>query len=361
METIAPLIAGMTVGINALLILLIYARLRLNPVGLWLMAFMLCVAANLVKTNINAVAPIAVLTIFALPAQATAAAFFGFCQALFADRPSLRRWQWVYVACYLTLACSYYLQETFDVAIFSNLVLNSLVFFYTPLVMKVGLVLLALYIIVHHGQADLVEQRIRFRKRFLIAISIFFAIRQTAELVFGFDFPLGFALLNYSLTICLTLMFALWLLELKLAPLAVEEQLDTDTDTAQATGEGQEETAASALADQLNTLMEEQQVYTKTGLNVSGLADMLGTREYLLRRLINQRLGFRNFNHYLHKYRIAEAARRLEDPDNTLPILSIALDVGYSSINPFNRAFKDAKGETPSTYRKSFSPGRENV
>ncbi len=35
----------------------------------------------------------------------------------------------------------------------------------------------------------------------------------------------------------------------------------------------------------------------------------------------------------------------------TMPILTIALTVGYNSINPFNRAFRDTKGMTPSAYR----------
>jgi len=99
--------------------------------------------------------------------------------------------------------------------------------------------------------------------------------------------------------------------------------------------------------------MREKKTYTEHGLTVASLAEILKVREYKLRHLINQRLGYRNFNHYLHKYRIEEAGRRLQDPENTLPILSIALDVGYSSINPFNRAFKDAMGETPSNFRKS--------
>ncbi len=34
-----------------------------------------------------------------------------------------------------------------------------------------------------------------------------------------------------------------------------------------------------------------------------------------------------------------------------LPILTIALDLGYGSIGPFNRAFKAAVGVPPSAYR----------
>lgn len=68
-----------------------------------------------------------------------------------------------------------------------------------------------------------------------------------------------------------------------------------------------------------------------------------------LRESINQHLGYRNFNDFLNHYRIDEAAQRLLRQD--LPILSIALDAGYGSIGPFNRAFKQLKGFTPSEYR----------
>ena len=34
-----------------------------------------------------------------------------------------------------------------------------------------------------------------------------------------------------------------------------------------------------------------------------------------------------------------------------LPILTIALEAGYGSIGPFNRAFKQRMGMTPTEYR----------
>jgi AraC-like DNA-binding protein len=84
-------------------------------------------------------------------------------------------------------------------------------------------------------------------------------------------------------------------------------------------------------------------------LTLGALAQALGLAEEPLRRLINQELGFRNFNHFLHHHRLAEAAPRLAAEE--LPILSIALESGYASIGPFNRAFRQRFGMTPSEYR----------
>ena len=40
-----------------------------------------------------------------------------------------------------------------------------------------------------------------------------------------------------------------------------------------------------------------------------------------------------------------------------LPVLSIVLDMGYRSLSPFNKAFKDIMGMTPSEYRNRNRPG----
>ena len=77
------------------------------------------------------------------------------------------------------------------------------------------------------------------------------------------------------------------------------------------------------------------------------------TQEHVLRRAINRRLGYRNFNEFLHDYRLAHIAHRLADPaERHLPVLTIALDSGYGSIGPFNRAFKARFGVTPSQFRE---------
>ena len=107
------------------------------------------------------------------------------------------------------------------------------------------------------------------------------------------------------------------------------------------------------LAARLDQLMTQERVYREDGLVIAALAQKMNVQEYRLRRLINQHLGYRNFNAYLNGYRIEDAKRALEDPDQRqVPILTIALDAGFSSLGPFNRAFKGACGITPSEYRR---------
>ena len=99
--------------------------------------------------------------------------------------------------------------------------------------------------------------------------------------------------------------------------------------------------------------MGEGRGYAQEGLSLASLAEQLGTPEYRLRRVINQGLGHRNFNAYVNGLRLAEAKRRLADPaERALPVLTIALDVGFGSIGPFNRAFKADTGLTPTEFRQ---------
>ncbi len=104
--------------------------------------------------------------------------------------------------------------------------------------------------------------------------------------------------------------------------------------------------------ERLRVLLEEERVYQQMGLTVAELAKAAAIPQYRLRDLIHNELGFRNFNAFLHHYRIAEVAAALEDEQqDQIPILTLALTAGYQSINPFNRAFKELKGVTPSEYR----------
>jgi AraC-like DNA-binding protein len=68
--------------------------------------------------------------------------------------------------------------------------------------------------------------------------------------------------------------------------------------------------------------------------------------------LINQQLGHRNFNAFVNQWRLAEAKAALADPAQwATPISTIALDAGFGSLGPFNRAFKADTGLTPTEYR----------
>lgn len=115
---------------------------------------------------------------------------------------------------------------------------------------------------------------------------------------------------------------------------------------------------ASLLEKRLELLIEEEQVFKIEGLTIGGLAERLGEPEYKVRQLINSRLGFRNFVAFLNHYRIREARKVLADPaQKQLGVAEVAFRFGYSSLGPFNRAFKEIVGQTPTEYRKAALDG----
>jgi AraC-like DNA-binding protein len=98
--------------------------------------------------------------------------------------------------------------------------------------------------------------------------------------------------------------------------------------------------------------MADDRLYRDPELTLASLASKLSVPEYRLRRHIHQQLGFRNFNTYVNSLRLADARRWLADPaQREAPVLTLAMDAGFGSIGPFNRAFKAETGLTPTEFR----------
>jgi len=112
-------------------------------------------------------------------------------------------------------------------------------------------------------------------------------------------------------------------------------------------------TADQKLVDALLRLMADERIYRHDNITIGTLATRLKIPEYKLRRLINQQLGYRNFNVFLNNHRIEEAKAALADPSQAeVPVITIAMDAGFQSLGPFNRAFKATTGVTPTEYRR---------
>jgi len=91
--------------------------------------------------------------------------------------------------------------------------------------------------------------------------------------------------------------------------------------------------------------------YRTEKLTLKKLSAATKIPEYRLRMVINQVLGYRNFNDYINQRRVADAAERLRNEPET-PVLNISLDVGYRTLSSFNRAFRDIQNTTPTEFRQ---------
>ncbi|MGJ3233131.1 MAG: helix-turn-helix domain-containing protein [Oceanicaulis sp.] len=108
--------------------------------------------------------------------------------------------------------------------------------------------------------------------------------------------------------------------------------------------------ALHALAERIEAEVKAREAYLTASLKVDDLARRLGEPPYKISRAVTRVLGAANFNQYLNTFRVEHARRQLvETPEES--ILGVALDSGFASLGPFNRAFKAATGETPRDYR----------
>ena len=117
--------------------------------------------------------------------------------------------------------------------------------------------------------------------------------------------------------------------------------------------DGGRDAVAPLVLRRLDRLMTVERIYRQEGLTIATLATRLDLPEHRLRQVINEGLGHRNFNAFLNRYRIDEAKASLSDTgQRDVPVLTIAMDAGFQSIGPFNRAFKADTGLTPTEFRR---------
>lgn len=205
-----------------------------------------------------------------------------------------------------------------------------------------------------HWRADLVEERRRLRL-FIVVTGVTYTVAMLAARLASPSgrLPPLLALVDVAAMLAMIAVIAWHLLRLgpsELFPLAEPAAVASEPEPAPAAGP---DPAEERLAQALERTMAQERAYRDEGLSVAALAARLAVPEYRLRRLINQRLGHRNFNAFVNGYRLAEASTALADPQRReLPVLSIALEAGFQSIGPFNRAFKAATGLTPTEFRR---------
>jgi AraC-like DNA-binding protein len=200
-------------------------------------------------------------------------------------------------------------------------------------------------------RADLIERRRRLRLFVVIASSAYIVLNATAELIgVPHSAPAVGHLASASALLAIAGAIAVSMLRVgqhSLFPALSE----SSRPVSQATPTPDE--ADQRLLATLAHVMSSERAYRQDGLTIATLAGQVGVAEYKLRRQINQALGFRNFNSFVNSYRIAEVKAALADPKQAeVPVLTIALDAGFSSLGPFNRAFKAETGLTPSEFRR---------
>ena len=194
-------------------------------------------------------------------------------------------------------------------------------------------------------EGDLIESRRRLRPRLVAAVAFYVVIIALTQIaVHNLGMPGWLIALVNSSIVAISLAFG--------AAMFGMRQIDLFGPIAAARPGAARPAMDGALAERLRSHMEGHKAWRDEALTIAKLAAQLGEQEYRLRRPINGQLGHRNFSAFLNGYRLAEVKAALADPaQRDVPIITIALDAGFGSLGPFNRAFREAEGMTPSEFR----------
>jgi AraC-like DNA-binding protein len=206
-------------------------------------------------------------------------------------------------------------------------------------------------LIIRGWSGDLVERRRRFRALVLSLSCLLVVVEVAASYAHKLD-PAGPWLvvavgqpIGGLLVALLTLAISALALQVQPAAFGASRKIEPAADP-------RAEAADRLLMARLDKVMVSE-AWRREGLAIGQLASDLEVPEHRLRRLINQRLGHRNFADFVNGYRIEAAKARLGDPaEARTTVAAIAFDLGYGSLGPFNRAFRAATGATPTEWRK---------
>ncbi|MES2111561.1 MAG: ABC transporter permease [Bacteroidota bacterium] len=107
----------------------------------------------------------------------------------------------------------------------------------------------------------------------------------------------------------------------------------------------------------LKKAMKDGLYYQDAELSLSSLAEKLNMPPHELSRIINTVLK-KSFSDFVNEYRVAEVARRMQDPAyNHITLLGIAYDSGFNSRTTFHRTFKQMTGKSPAEYKAGQQKG----
>jgi AraC-like DNA-binding protein len=307
-------------------------------------AFALGSAAHAVTHGIGAASPVSIwhAPLVAL-STGNVVVFWLFTRALFDESFALRWWHgliWAAVVAFSFVNC--YLLAPAGNARLSIVAINLL---------ALGFIGLAIGQTVASWSADLVEGRRRVRVFIVGAAALYGGVNAVLQILISGD-ETGIAnVANGAVLAAIVAAICYVMMRVDGAELFPVAAATASAPNPAATAEAA--AADRKLVDALLRSMADERIYRHDNITIGTLAARLKTPEYKLRRLINQQLGYRNFNVFLNNHRIEEAKAALADPSQAeVPVITIAMDAGFQSLGPFNRAFKATTGVTPTEYRR---------
>ena len=344
LSTIDIALRGATVALLLVLAASLFRGFGTVLAGRLAAAFALGSAAHAVTASIGATSQVAAVhaPVIAL-STGNVVVFWLFTRALFDETFRLRWWHaliWGAVAVFSFVNCMWLAPAS---GVRPSIIAINL--------LALGFIVLAVAQTITSWSADLVERRRRVRVFIVSAAALYGGLNAMLQISLSGGGRTEIAnTANSAVLAAVVAAISIAMMRVDgadLFPAAPEIQADA-SDVAVV-----ESSADQKLVEALMRLMGDERIYRHDNITIGTLATKLAIPEYRLRRLINQRLGYRNFNVFLNEHRIAEAKAALADPSQAeVPVITIAMDAGFQSLGPFNRAFKATTGVTPTEYRR---------
>lgn len=217
-----------------------------------------------------------------------------------------------------------------------------------PYLITVIFILMVIYEAVRNKENDLVAFRLRTRNIFIVFASgtsliavYFFFMNDPLRL------PVYFELFQVVLIITFILLF--FYSQINFTPMFKYVVLEEDKKVKPEVDKRNEK-----VLDKLLTIFQNEKTFLQEGITITILSEIIEEKEYIVRKVINGKLGYTNFNAFLNHYRIREARQIIKEEED-FTFQEIAYRLGYQSVATFNRAFKKETGKTPTEYIESHS------
>jgi AraC-like DNA-binding protein len=273
--------------------------------------------------------------------------------ALFEGGKPIPLFVWVFIAAYILLRA---IGVWINPQAASNLMLYGL-FFIVPQIINIGMYIHTLGLAFLEYKHDLVELRRNLRVAFVLVLGTFWLLVSVQIFIgvlgrMGVDSAQGIGALTQDVlnVIIFPVCVAVNLVFIRICTGSFDlASTFLFSGTSKALPSRTIDPRELELKDKLLRLMEVERLYCQPGLTIGDLAVSMRIQEYRLRSLINKVLMHNNFSHFLNKYRIRDAEQRLLKSNDS--IFNIALDVGYTSLSSFHKAFREAHAVTPKEYR----------
>jgi AraC-like DNA-binding protein len=345
LSTIDIALRGATVALLLVLAASLFRGFGTVLAGRLAAAFALGSAAHAVTASIGATSQVAAVhaPVIGL-STGNVVVFWLFTRALFDETFRLRWWHaliWVAVAVFSFVNCMWLAPAS---GVRPSIIAINL--------LALGFIVLAVAQTITSWSADLVERRRRVRVFIVSAAALYGGLNAMLQISLSGSGPAEIAnTVNSAALAAVVAAISIAMMRVDGADLfPVPPEVQAHTGDAAVT---EPSAADQKLIGALMQLMGDERIYRHDNVTIGTLATKLAIPEYRLRRLINQRLGYRNFNVFLNEHRIAEAKAALADPSQAeVPVITIAMDAGFQSLGPFNRAFKTITGVTPTEYRR---------